>query len=93
MIVNIVFFILVVDYSVDKVFCYVFDDGVVMLLFEFLVEILEFVRKWVFFCKKYSIEFWVLEWYFVLKVDYLKDKVYLLFVKDCRVMKVVFLYV
>lgn len=74
-IVNIMLFIFVVDYFVDKVFCYVFDDGVVMLIFEVLFEILEFVWKWVFFCKKFNIEFRVFEVYFVLKIDYLKDRV------------------
>ncbi|KAA3471287.1 cellulose synthase A catalytic subunit 3 [UDP-forming]-like [Gossypium australe] len=37
--------ILAVDYPVDKVFCYVSDDGAAMLTFEELSETSEFARK------------------------------------------------
>lgn len=84
---NTVLSILAVDYPVDKVSCYVSDDGAAMLTFEALSETSEFARKWVPFCKKYSIEPRAPEWYFAQKIDYLKDKVQPSFVKDRRAMK------
>ncbi|KAK6119245.1 hypothetical protein DH2020_047008 [Rehmannia glutinosa] len=48
---NTVLSILSVDYPVDKVSCYVSDDGAAMLTFEALSETSEFARKWVPFCK------------------------------------------
>lgn len=86
---NTVLSILAVDYPVDKVSCYVSDDGAAMLTFEALSETSEFARKWVPFCKKYSIEPRAPEWYFAQKIDYLKDKVHPSFVKERRAMKVV----
>lgn len=86
---NTVLSILAVDYPVDKVSCYVSDDGAAMLTFEALSETSEFARSWVPFCKKYSIEPRAPEWYFAQKIDYLKDKVHPSFVKDRRAMKVV----
>ncbi|KAL0429262.1 UNVERIFIED_CONTAM: Cellulose synthase A catalytic subunit [UDP-forming] [Sesamum radiatum] len=85
---NTVLSILSVDYPVDKVSCYVSDDGAAMLTFEALSETSEFARKWVPFCKKYNIEPRAPEWYFAQKIDYLKDKVQPSFVKDRRAMKV-----
>ena len=85
---NTVLSILAVDYPVDKVSCYVSDDGSAMLTFEALSETSEFARKWVPFCKKYTIEPRAPEWYFTQKIDYLKDKVQPSFVKDRRAMKV-----
>ncbi|KAJ3670215.1 hypothetical protein LUZ60_010539 [Juncus effusus] len=84
---NTVLSILAVDYPVDKVSCYVSDDGAAMLSFESLAETSEFARKWVPFCKKYAIEPRAPEWYFSQKIDYLKDKVLPSFVKDRRAMK------
>ncbi|ESW05813.1 hypothetical protein PHAVU_011G211500 [Phaseolus vulgaris] len=84
---NTVLSILAVDYPVDKVSCYVSDDGAAMLTFEALAETSEFARKWVPFSKKYSIEPRAPEWYFAQKIDYLKDKVHPSFVKDRRAMK------
>jgi len=85
---NTVLSILAVDYPVDKVSCYVSDDGASMLTFESLSETAEFARKWVPFCKKFNIEPRAPEMYFSLKVDYLKDKVQPTFVKERRAMKV-----
>ncbi|RWW14804.1 hypothetical protein BHE74_00041896 [Ensete ventricosum] len=85
---NTVLSILAVDYPVDKVSCYVSDDGAAMLTFEALAETSEFARKWVPFCKKYNIEPRAPEWYFSRKIDYLKDKVQPSFVKDRRAMKI-----
>ncbi|KAI3820037.1 hypothetical protein L1987_13893 [Smallanthus sonchifolius] len=84
---NTVLSILAVDYPVDKVACYVSDDGVAMLTFEALSETSEFARKWVPFCKKFNIEPRAPEWYFAQKVDYLKDKVHPTFVRERRSMK------
>jgi len=85
---NTVLSILAVDYPVDKVSCYVSDDGASMLTFEALSETAEFARKWVPFCKKFGIEPRAPEFYFSLKVDYLKDKVQPTFVQERRAMKV-----
>ncbi|XP_047325139.1 cellulose synthase A catalytic subunit 6 [UDP-forming]-like [Impatiens glandulifera] len=84
---NTVLSILAVDYPVDKVACYVSDDGAAMLTFEALSETSEFARKWVPFCKKFSIEPRAPEWYFAQKLDYLKDKVHPAFVRERRSMK------
>ncbi|CAA0833404.1 Cellulose synthase A catalytic subunit 4 [Striga hermonthica] len=84
---NTVLSILAVDYPVNKVSCYVSDDGASMLLFDTLSETAEFARQWVPFCKKYSVEPRAPEFYFSEKIDYLKDKVQTTFVKDRRAMK------
>lgn len=85
---NTVLSILAVDYPVDKVSCYVSDDGAAMLTFEALSETSEFAKKWVPFCKRYSLEPRAPEWYFQQKIDYLKDKVAPNFVRERRAMKV-----
>ncbi|KAJ1693997.1 hypothetical protein LUZ63_010695 [Rhynchospora breviuscula] len=84
---NTVLSILSVDYPVDKVSCYVSDDGASMLLFDTLSETAEFARRWVPFCKKFNIEPRAPEFYFSQKIDYLKDKVQPTFVKERRAMK------
>ncbi|ONK81025.1 uncharacterized protein A4U43_C01F24420 [Asparagus officinalis] len=84
---NTVLSILAVDYPVDKVSCYVSDDGSAMLTFEALSETSEFARKWVPFCKKHNIEPRAPEFYFSQKIDYLKDKIQPSFVKERRAMK------
>ncbi|KAJ6805609.1 cellulose synthase A catalytic subunit 5 [UDP-forming]-like isoform X1 [Iris pallida] len=84
---NTVLSILAVDYPVDKVSCYVSDDGAAMLTFEALSETSVFAKKWVPFCKKFSIEPRAPEWYFDQKIDYLKDKVHPDFVRERRAMK------
>ncbi|KAM7472909.1 hypothetical protein LguiA_011092 [Lonicera macranthoides] len=84
---NTVLSILAMDYPVEKISCYISDDGASMLTFESLSETAEFARKWVPFCKKFSIEPRAPEMYFSLKVDYLKDKVQPTFVKERRAMK------
>ncbi|XP_022856087.1 cellulose synthase A catalytic subunit 2 [UDP-forming]-like [Olea europaea var. sylvestris] len=84
---NTVLSILAVDYPVDKVACYVSDDGAAMLTFEALSDTSEFARKWVPFCKKFNIEPRAPEWYFSEKMDYLKNKVHPAFVRERRAMK------
>ena len=85
---NTVLSILAIDYPVDKVSCYVSDDGASMLLFDTLSETAEFARRWVPFCKKHNVEPRAPEFYFSEKIDYLKDKVQPTFVKERRAMKV-----
>ncbi|KAM1234421.1 hypothetical protein ACFX2J_004004 [Malus domestica] len=84
---NTVLSILAVDYPVDKICCYVSDDGASMLLFDVLSETAEFARRWVPFCKKQNIEPRAPELYFSKKIDYLKDKVHPNFVKERSGMK------
>ncbi|KAL3623933.1 Cellulose synthase A catalytic subunit 7 [UDP-forming] [Castilleja foliolosa] len=84
---NTVLSILAMDYPVDKISCYISDDGASMCTFESLSETAEFARKWVPFCKKFLIEPRAPEMYFSEKVDYLKDKVQPTFVKERRAMK------
>ncbi|XP_065874474.1 cellulose synthase A catalytic subunit 4 [UDP-forming] [Euphorbia lathyris] len=84
---NTVLSILSVDYPVNKVSCYVSDDGASMLLFDTLAETAEFARRWVPFCKKHNIEPRAPEFYFNEKIDYLKDKIHPNFVKERRAMK------
>ncbi|XP_062099345.1 probable cellulose synthase A catalytic subunit 6 [UDP-forming] [Humulus lupulus] len=80
--------ILAVDYPVNKVSCYVSDDGAAMLTFEALSETSEFAKKWVPFCKKFDIEPRAPERYFAQKMDYLKDNVvHTSFIKERRAMK------
>jgi cellulose synthase A len=85
---NVILSILGVDYPIEKMSCYLSDDGTSMLTFDVIVEISEFARKWVPFCKKFNIEPRAPEMYFTRKIDYLKDKVQHVFVKECRIMKV-----
>ncbi|CAO2823093.1 unnamed protein product [Amaranthus hypochondriacus] len=84
---NTVLSILAMDYPVEKISCYISDDGASMLTFEALSETAEFARKWVPFCKKFTIEPRAPEFYFSQKIDYLKDKVQPTFVKERRSMK------
>ncbi|KAK7271557.1 hypothetical protein RJT34_27556 [Clitoria ternatea] len=84
---NTVLSILAVDYPAEKVSCYVSDDGAAMLTFEALSETCEFARKWIPFCKKFSIEPRAPEHYFAEKINYLKDKGHPSFVKERRAMK------
>ncbi|KAG0477549.1 hypothetical protein HPP92_012268 [Vanilla planifolia] len=84
---NTVLSILAVDYPVDKISCYISDDGASMLLFDALAETAEFARRWVPFCKKHAVEPRAPEFYFSEKIDYLKDKVQPTFVKERRAMK------
>ncbi|XP_023517204.1 cellulose synthase A catalytic subunit 2 [UDP-forming]-like [Cucurbita pepo subsp. pepo] len=84
---NTVLSILAVDYPVDKVACYVSDDGAAMLTFEALSETSEFARKWVPFSKKFNIEPRAPEFYFSQKIDNLKNKVHPEFFRERRAMK------
>ncbi|KAJ8639720.1 hypothetical protein MRB53_016414 [Persea americana] len=84
---NAILSILVVDYSIDKVSCYIFYEGAAMLTLEALSETSDFTRKWVPFCKKFNDDQVAPEWYFAHKMDYLKDMVLTSFGKGRRAMK------
>ncbi|KAF6157745.1 hypothetical protein GIB67_037318 [Kingdonia uniflora] len=84
---NTVLSILAVDYPMDKVSYYVSDDGAAMLTFEALSETSEFAKKWVPFSKKFNVEPRAPKFYFVHKLDYLKDKIVPSFVKERRAIK------
>lgn len=53
---NTVLSVLAVDFPVEKVACYVSDDGGSILTFYALQETAKFARKWVPFCKRYRAE-------------------------------------
>ncbi|KAJ6794276.1 cellulose synthase A catalytic subunit 5 [UDP-forming]-like isoform X1 [Iris pallida] len=89
---NTVLSILLVD-PVDKVSCYILDDGAAMLTFEALSETSVFAKKLVPFGKKFIIEPHVPVWYLDQKIDYLKDKVHPNFVRERRAMKVLLVVV
>ncbi|GBG62690.1 hypothetical protein CBR_g31707 [Chara braunii] len=84
---NVVLSVLAMDYPVDKLACYLSDDGAAMLTFETLTETASFARAWVPFCKKYDIEPRAPEVYFQQKIDYTKGKTQPDFIKERRHMK------
>ncbi|KAL9258680.1 Cellulose synthase-like protein [Drosera capensis] len=84
---NTILSILAVDYPVEKVSCYVSDDGGALLTFEAMAEAASFAELWVPFCRKHDIEPRNPETYFTLKGDPTKGKVRGDFVKDRRKMK------
>lgn len=84
---NTILSILAVDYPVEKVACYLSDDGGSLVTFEALAEAASFARIWVPFCRKHKIEPRNPEAYFGQKRDPLKNKVRLDFVKDRRRVK------
>lgn len=89
---NTILSILSVDYPAEKVSCYISDDGASLLTLKTLIEITEFARIWVPFCKKFNIEPRAPESYFSKKVDYARFSIYPTFPKERRLIKVVFLY-
>ncbi|KAF9676416.1 hypothetical protein SADUNF_Sadunf09G0136300 [Salix dunnii] len=84
---NTILSILSVDYPVEKVACYISDDGGALLTFEAMAEAASFADLWVPFCRKHNIEPRNPETYFSLKVDPTKNKSKPDFVKDRRKMK------
>ncbi|XP_050228084.1 cellulose synthase-like protein D4 [Mercurialis annua] len=84
---NTILSILAVDYPVEKVACYVSDDGGALLTFEAMAEAASFADLWVPFCRKHNIEPRNPEIYFSLKVDPTKNKSRPDFVKDRRRIK------
>ncbi|KAL6978341.1 Cellulose synthase-like protein D5 [Sarracenia purpurea var. burkii] len=84
---NTILSILAVDYPVEKLACYLSDDGGSLVTFEALAEAASFARTWVPFCRKHTIEPRNPEAYFGLKRDPLKNKVRLDFVRERRRVK------
>ncbi|GMH05343.1 hypothetical protein Nepgr_007183 [Nepenthes gracilis] len=84
---NTILSILSVDYPVEKVSCYVSDDGGALLTFEAMAEAASFAEMWVPFCRKHDIEPRNPETYFTVKGDPTKNKMRPDFVKDRRKMK------
>ncbi|KZV44663.1 hypothetical protein F511_38641 [Dorcoceras hygrometricum] len=84
---NTILSILAVDYPVDKLACYVSDDGGALLTFEAMAEAASFADLWVPFCRKHDIEPRNPETYFSMKGDPTKNKKRPDFVKDRRRVK------
>ncbi|KAL7164803.1 hypothetical protein ACSBR2_040661 [Camellia fascicularis] len=84
---NTILSILAADYPVEKLSCYVSDDGGALLTFEAMAEAASFANLWVPFCRKHDIEPRNPETYFSLKRDPYKDKMRQDFVKDRRRVK------
>ncbi|KAI3841795.1 hypothetical protein MKW92_043825 [Papaver armeniacum] len=84
---NTILSILAVEYPVEKIACYLSDDGGALLTFEALAETASFARIWVPFCRKHKIEPRNPEAYFGQKRDFLKNKVRLDFVRERRQVK------
>ncbi|KAL9232783.1 hypothetical protein vseg_007852 [Gypsophila vaccaria] len=79
--------ILSVEYPVEKVSCYISDDGAAILTFEAMAEAVKFSELWVPFCRKHNIEPRNPDTYFNLKKDPTKNKKKPDFVKDRRWIK------
>ncbi|XP_059647347.1 cellulose synthase-like protein D4 [Cornus florida] len=84
---NTILSILAVDYPVEKLACYISDDGGALLTFEAMAEACSFADLWVPFCRKHDIEPRNPEAYFALKGDPTKNKLRSDFVKDRRRVK------
>ncbi|MCO5563478.1 hypothetical protein L7F22_017120 [Adiantum nelumboides] len=84
---NTVLSILAAEYPVEKLACYLSDDGGALLTFEAMAEAASFARIWIPFCRKHAIEPRNPESYFNLKGDPTKNKVRHDFVKDRRRVK------
>eukprot|EP00250_Pteridium_aquilinum_P018345 c24043_g1_i2 orf=2723-4573(+) len=84
---NTILSILAAEYPVEKIACYLSDDGGALLTFEAMAEAASFARFWIPFCRKHAIEPRNPESYFNLKGDPTKNKVRQDFVKDRRRVK------
>ncbi|KAL8225274.1 hypothetical protein R6Q57_017831 [Mikania cordata] len=84
---NTILSILAVDYPVDKIACYLSDDGGSLVAFEALAEAASFAKTWVPFCRKHEIEPRNPEAYFAQKGDPLKNKRRVDFVRERRKVK------
>ncbi|KAM0941545.1 putative 1,4-beta-D-xylan synthase [Dioscorea sansibarensis] len=81
---NTILSILAVDYPVEKLACYISDDGGALLTFEAMAEAASFANIWVPFCRKHDIEPRNPDSYFQQKGDPTKNKRRSDFVKDRR---------
>ena len=84
---NTILSILAVEYPVEKLACYVSDDGGALLSFEAMAEAASFANLWVPFCRKHDIEPRNPDSYFNVKGDPTKNKLRPDFVKDRRKIK------
>ncbi|KAI3806459.1 hypothetical protein L1987_22366 [Smallanthus sonchifolius] len=84
---NTILSILAVNYPVDKIACYLSDDGGSLVTFEALAEAASFASTWVPFCRKHEIEPRNPEAYFSQKGDPLKNKRRVDFVRERRKVK------
>ncbi|XP_056698383.1 cellulose synthase-like protein D1 isoform X2 [Spinacia oleracea] len=84
---NTILSILAVEYPVEKVSCYISDDGAAILTFEAMAEAISFGELWVPFCRKHNIEPRNPDTYFNLKKDPTINKKKPDFVKDRRWIK------
>ncbi|QHO44517.1 Cellulose synthase-like protein [Arachis hypogaea] len=84
---NTILSILAADYPVEKLACYVSDDGGALLTFEAMAEAASFANLWVPFCRKHDIEPRNPDSYFSMKRDPYKNKVLPDFVRDRRRVK------
>ncbi|XP_043708545.1 cellulose synthase-like protein D4 [Telopea speciosissima] len=84
---NTILSILAVDYPVEKLSCYISDDGGALLTFEAMAEACSFADLWVPFCRKHDIEPRNPDSYFAIKGDPTKNKRRADFVKDRRRIK------
>ncbi|XP_028551708.1 cellulose synthase-like protein D3 [Dendrobium catenatum] len=84
---NTILSILAADYPIEKLACYLSDDGGALLTFEAMAEAASFAAVWVPFCRKHAIEPRNPESYFGLKRDPYKNKVRADFVRDRRRIK------
>ncbi|XP_030466351.1 cellulose synthase-like protein D2 [Syzygium oleosum] len=84
---NTILSILAADYPVEKLSCYVSDDGGALLTFEAMAEAASFANLWVPFCRKHDIEPRNPDSYFNLTRDPYKNKVRPDFVRDRRRIK------
>ena len=84
---NTVLSILATDYPVEKLACYISDDGGALLTFEAMAEAAAFAEVWVPFCRKHNIEPRNPDSYFSQKGDPTKNKKRPDFVKDRRWIK------
>ncbi|KAL4643812.1 hypothetical protein ACB092_02G119100 [Castanea dentata] len=84
---NTILSILAVDYPVEKLSCYISDDGGAILTFEAMAEAVQFAEVWVPFCRKHNIEPRNPDSYFNSKTDPTKNKKRPDFVKDRRWIK------
>ncbi|KAJ7955581.1 Cellulose synthase [Quillaja saponaria] len=84
---NTILSILGADYPVEKLTCYISDDGGAIFTFEAMAEAVKFAEVWVPFCRKHNIEPRNPDSYFNQKTDPTKNKKRPDFVKDRRWIK------
>ncbi|KAK9167178.1 hypothetical protein Scep_002369 [Stephania cephalantha] len=84
---NTILSILAVNYPIEKLCCYISDDGGALLTFEAMAESVNFAQFWVPFCRKHNIEPRNPDSYFSIKGDPTKNKKRPDFVKDRRWIK------